>query len=291
MSAPVEPTLPFRWDLITPDHFGTLLDGMAKPDLWYAAELLECAGKVIARSGDGDLFFVGRSLDSMFDLLGGAFEQTAWKSRLHRLPLSFAVSGRRVGHRWRPGRVTHPQLQAAKEILHRLGLSPYQLARRKRPATFVDVVHGGGTFTDLFGLLRAWIGQTREPWSVIRQKLIFVGVTSRLRTSPKAYRWQQHAKWTRSLPARSVLNVSLDPVVWSYFGDRQAKLTHTFRPQAWLGQAHGPLHDGRTVAALAEAAALVELGRGREARRALVQAMAADPAIAQPWLRALIVQL
>jgi len=71
MREPVDESLPFRWDLVSPDQLGSLLAGTAPPSLWFLDELVECTGKVVARSGDGDLIFVGRSLDSMFDLLGG----------------------------------------------------------------------------------------------------------------------------------------------------------------------------------------------------------------------------
>jgi hypothetical protein len=49
-----------------------------------------CAGKVVARSGDGDLVFIGRSLDSMFDLLGGAFAELDREAGVYRAPFSFA---------------------------------------------------------------------------------------------------------------------------------------------------------------------------------------------------------
>lgn len=52
------------WDLVTPDQLGLLLSRPSVPDLWFLNELSR-AGKVVARSGNGDLPFVGRSLDSM----------------------------------------------------------------------------------------------------------------------------------------------------------------------------------------------------------------------------------
>ncbi len=58
MRQPAEDTTPFRWHRVTPDQ---LLD-----------HLVACIGKVLARSGNGDLYFVDRSLDSMDDLLSGA---------------------------------------------------------------------------------------------------------------------------------------------------------------------------------------------------------------------------
>ena len=68
----IETNLPFRWDLVTPDQLGSMLAGTTKPDLWFIDDLVQCTGKALARSANGDLVFVGRSLDSMFDLLQGA---------------------------------------------------------------------------------------------------------------------------------------------------------------------------------------------------------------------------
>jgi hypothetical protein len=156
---------------------------------------------------------------------------------------------------------------------------------------FVDVVHGGSTFTELFELVRAWVSDERAAWPVIRRKLRFVGVTSRVKTSPKTYRWHQHAPWTAQLPASAIVNVSLHPQVWSYFGDHQVKLTRSFRPERWLAEAEEPERGDRTRQALAEAVALVAYGRSWRGRRALARAVGHEPALAQPWLRALVANL
>jgi hypothetical protein len=47
-----EPIRPFRWDLVRPDRLGSLLDGVQEPNLDYLDDLIECAGKVLARCGD-----------------------------------------------------------------------------------------------------------------------------------------------------------------------------------------------------------------------------------------------
>lgn len=90
-----EPNRPFRWDPVRPDHLGTL--PADPPDLWYVDDLVECAGQVLARCADSDLYLVGRSADSVFDLLSGALEHTTWRDRLHQVPLSvfgsYRVSG------------------------------------------------------------------------------------------------------------------------------------------------------------------------------------------------------
>jgi hypothetical protein len=88
-----------------------------------------------------------------------------------------------------------------------------------------------------------------------------------------------------------VVNVSLHPWVWSYFGDHQTKLTRSFRPERWLEEALGPSRDESTRQALAEAAALVAYGRSRSGRHALARAIGRQPALAQAWLRTLVTNL
>ncbi|MBB4744122.1 hypothetical protein BJY16_007581 [Actinoplanes octamycinicus] len=287
----VPESMPFRWDLITPDQLGSLLDATAKPDLWFLNDLVACTGKVLARSRNGDLFFVGRSLDSMFDLLGGVFTGRAGVQRLYRLPLSFQRPGIGSGRRWQRRPLTPAEVAQGRRFLETVGLTPYALARRDRPAVLVDVVYEGETFTELFTLIRDWIKQEREPWPVIRRKLAFVGVTIRRKTSPNTERWQQRAAWTRTLPASAVANVSLDPGVWSYFGDHQVKLTRSLRPDRWTAEAEGPGRDERTRQALVEAAALVAYGRSPAGRQAVARAIGRDPALSQPWLRTLVTSL
>ncbi|SNR66590.1 hypothetical protein [Actinoplanes regularis] len=290
----VADSLPFRWDLVTPDQLGSLLDDSVAPDLSFLDDLVACTGKVLARSGDGDLIFVGRSLDSMFDLLGGVLAGSARAQRLHRLPLSFqrpAIGCDPRYRRFRRRPLTSEEVAQGRRFLAAVGLAPHALARRDRPAVLVDVVDGGGTFTELFTLVRDWIDEEREPWPVIRRKLRFVGVTSRCKTSPNTYRWQQHAAWTQTLPAAAVANVSLERWVWSYFGDHQVKLTRSFRPDRWTAEAEGPDRDERTRQALTEAAALVAYGRSRAGRQAVARAVGRDPALSHPWLRTLVTNL
>jgi hypothetical protein len=286
----VELNPPFRWDLVTPDQLGSMLRGIGTPKLWFLDDLVACAGKVVARSGNGDLVFVGRSLDSMFDLLSGVLAEIEWDADVRRAPFSFARAGiARAPWGYRP--LTPAEHTRARRVLTEVGVDPHSLARRDRPVTFVDVVHRGSTFTELYSLLRAWIDEDCGAWPVIRRKLRFVGVTSRMKTSPSAFRWHQHAPWTSQLPARAVVNVSLDPRLWFYFGGRQTKLTRSYRPDLWLADGDGPRHDEETRDALAEATALVLYGRSPAGRHALARAMAGEPALRESWLRTLIGRL
>ena len=279
--------VPFRWDLVTPDQLGSLRAGTADPDLWVLADLVEGAGTVLARCGGGDLVFVGRSLDSVFDLLGGALGHTSAVPGLYRLPLSFA----RPYARWDLRPLTAAEQDHSRRLLAELGAAPHALGRRKRPVAFADIVSSGRTFTELFTLLRRWVDDEHAQWDVIRRKVRFVGVTDRGKTSPNTFRWHQHAQWMRELPASAVVNVSLNLPAYSYLANDQRKLNRSFRPDRWLADADGPGRSDATRQALAEAAALVAYGRSSQGRTALARAISGEPALAQPWLRSVVLAL
>ncbi|GGT01442.1 hypothetical protein GCM10010156_69210 [Planobispora rosea] len=273
---------PFRWDLVRRDRLGTLLDGRPQPALPWLEPLIEAAAKVLARSGDGDLHFVGRSADSIFDLLSGALAGTSRSGRINLLPFSYRFEEPLRPHEVRQLRVN----------LEALGVSPYDLARRTRPIVFTDLVYGGHTFTHLYGFLREWIADEHETWHVIRRKLRFMGITSRTKTSPNTWRWWEHADWTRELPRSAVTNVSVHRYLWSYLGDNQEKITPSFRRDRWADETvTRPRHTEKAVDALAEAVAYVERGRSRPVRTALARRLAAEPAFSEAWLRTLALEL
>ncbi|KDN17052.1 hypothetical protein [Amycolatopsis rifamycinica] len=275
---------PFRWDLVRPDHLGSLLDGLPEPDLWFLDELTGCAAKVLARSEDGELHFVGRSADSVFDLLGGALPDPG---RLHLLPLS---TGSMDG--WPHDRLHPAEIAQLRANLAAHGLAPDALARGSRPVVFVDVVSSGRSFGQLIGLLRDWAADDRADWAAAVRRIRILGLPRRTHTSPHTRRWQQHAEWTHELPAGAIRNISLESAVFSYFADHQQKLTRSFGRYLWAAEeVREPARDHRTRRALAEAVAIVEAGRTPAVRERLARTMSREPAIAEPWLRDLVRRL
>jgi hypothetical protein len=272
-----EPRLPFRWDLSRAEQLGTLPVDTRPEEI---PELTECAARVLARSADGDLYFVGRSPDSLHDLLSGVLADTPHLSRLHRLPLSLHGTDSRD-----PTPDERAQLRAD---LTASGITPAGLAARDRPLVLVDLVHEGTTFGHLHRELRAWIDEERAAWNVIRRKLRYLGVTARRHTSPNTWRWQQHAEWTRELPASSVGNVSVFGPLWRYLGERQARVEPPFRRARWSDPGVAvPRHDDRTREALSEALSLRAHGLTRRARAQVHRVLTAEPAFRDPWLRTL----
>jgi hypothetical protein len=291
MTGRTPPPQPFRWTLSAhggacPDAIGSLTEGHedTRPGAWFLGELTACTAKVLARSDGADLRFLGRSLDSMYDLLTGALEHRTHRDALRRLPVSCPDDSR-----W-----SAAELRRFREHLAAAGLEPYALARRKRPLALVDVVAYGRSFGTLHRVLAAWIEESREPWPVIRRKLRYIGVTSRGSTSPHHWRWQQapESAWVRTLPAGSVLNVSLEHRMWTLLADAQPKVTRSFPHWHWFAEGAGrPEHHDGLGSALAMARALVEAGRGRAVREELIRLMAREPGFGGREQRALALAL
>ncbi|MEU3308713.1 hypothetical protein [Nocardiopsis sp. NPDC006832] len=274
-----EPNLPFRWNIPGGDRIGSLTEGIDY-DPTHVDELAECAAKVLARSADGDLYFVGRSPDSVYDLLTGVLADTSHHTRLHRLPLSlYGLDGEDL---------TPDERAQLRVNLDATGISPQTLAARDRPVVFTDLVARGSTFGNLHQHLRDWIDDERAAWNVIRHRVRYLGITSREKTSPNTWRWQQHAEWTNDLPPSSVRNVSIGGFLWSHLGNSQPKTEDSFRRTRWSDPAvTRPRHDERARQGLADALSCHEHGRTRRVRSLVHRVLTGEPAFRDPWLRTL----
>lgn len=279
-TAAAPPPQPYRWSLSAfgggrPDRLGALAarQDQSPPSDLVLRELTAVTAKVLARADGADLCFLGRSLDSMYDLLTGALEHSPWDGRLLRLPVSCMADTD-----WSPAAT-----RRFREHLASVGLEPYALARRKRPIGLVDVVAEGRSYGTLHRHLADWIEETREPWAVIRRKLRYIAVTCRHSTSPNTWRWQQDPDndWVRTLPAAHVTDVSLDGRVWSYLADSQAKVNESFPHWNWFDEESVLTPRHRQVApALAEARYFTEAGRDSHLREELIRLMAREPGFA-----------
>lgn len=273
---------PFRWDLTQRTSLGSLVDvdPPETPQTFIYDLGVSCA-RVIAAAGDSDIAFVGRSPESLFHFLSGALAETTWAERLSLLDLS--VRGEPV---------TQRDARAVEPYFDELLLNPDGLIHRPRPVAFVDVVATGGTFARLVWLIADRAEREGADADAAFAKLRFVGLTSRTKTSPKTWRWQQHAEWVRVLGARNVKNVSLPPRFAAYLADEQPKMTLAFVPELWRDPAvRRPPRDLESRRALALALRIYETGRGKPARQWFARVLAAQPAMRERWFRALVHEL
>ena len=282
MSAPLEPVFPFRWNLAKRSELGRLIEDLTAEDgEWLVEHLCPVAARVIAFAGDSDLYFVGRSPESLFDYLSGLLFDTSWAGRLHLLHFSM----RRFS-------VTDGKINQLHSYLTHLNLEPGVLARRLRPVAFIDVVDSGGTFRGLISILHRWAAQTSGDWEAIRRKIRLVGLTWREKSSPKTWRWQQHARWITLLQRGAVKNIAVDRHLLTYLAAVQTKVTQSYPPSRWGDPSiTTPQYDAATLQALRLAVALFDAGREPRQRARFAQALARQPAMQHVWFRDFVGEL
>jgi len=268
---------PFRWNVAKREQLGRLLTNTYDGAYWWRQdEFQQCCAKVLACSGDRRLFFVGRSLESMFDYLSGALCDTSWADRLNLFLFSMRFT-----------QVERPALNAMRDYMRELSLDPPSIARSAVALT--DLVWSGETFSNVIGLLRDWCDESGVDWQAVRRNMRIVGVTSRTKTSPNTWRWQQHSEAVRSLPTSAVKNVSLERRLWSYLGDTQAKVTAGYNPRRWGDEdVTHPDHNKTNLTGLQEAWYIFEDGRTPESRRSLARAMTQTTGMQHEWFRHLL---
>jgi hypothetical protein len=272
--------VPFRWELRCAPNLGGLLSDVPPPDLWYWNALAATAIKVVARSGGGHVYFVGRSLDSVYDFLTGALAGTFMADRLARLPISCKS----------PTGLTAAQTRRFREILGGCGITPRGQLSGRSPVSFCDTVDTGLTFTNLFDGIRSWAWEEGR-WPVVRRKVRFLGVVRRNYPSPDVIRWHEQLPWPRQLPRSGYASVALDEPVWEHLTNRQAKITRSYGPAVWWAPLPGPPRRRSALLALAEADALFRYGAMPDMRRVLARLLAGEREMREPWLRRLVHEL
>ena len=123
----------------------------------------------------------------------------------------------------------------------------------------------------------------------MRQKLRIVGMTERTKTSPKTWRWQQHAEWIDLLPRSAIKNVSIPYSLFHYIGAGQPKLQVSFSPACWNDPSlRQPWRDDDAKMAVRLARALHVAGRQKQSKLTLTRLMSDQAAVRNAWFRQLI---
>lgn len=286
MGGDPEAVLPARWDVPAGDRLGRMPlppgPEEAVPSR-RGEEIIASAAKVLARSGGGPIYFLGRSCDSLRDVLVAFLEGTSHADAPRLVP--FSVAG--------VDRVTDADVRQWRVNMAAAGLSPASIARTRLPMSLCDLVYQARTFTFFHDMLRAWGHEEHESWSVIRRKIRFIGIVSAQKTSPKAWRWHQARSWTGDLPGTAVVNISMPYWLWTYLGDHQPKLSRSFTRDRWCDHefaADRPRSEP-TRRALAEAQMLTRFARSEEGRHLFVRTLTGEWSFREPWLRALVSEL
>jgi hypothetical protein len=279
---------PFRWNIARREQLGRLRS-VDPPtiDPYLLEAVQDCSARMLAQASNADLCFIGRSAENLFDYLSGLLATTSWQDRIALLNLSL----RDLACPTEEAQYLHAVTQG-RAIIAMYELTPQLLLQRSQPVAFVDLVYSGNTFGQLAKLLLDWATAEQLDTTAIRKKLRFIGITERTKTSPKTWRWQQHAEWATQFRPSQIKNVSLDRAWWSYWGDTQPKVTPSNPPWRWGSEEIAtPLRDPAHLAALNLAVQLYDTGNTAEHRRSFAERLARQPAMREQWFRSLISEL
>jgi hypothetical protein len=289
MKADLNPIVPFRWDVSKRERLGALLEGEAEASYpKFVSDLRASCVRVLALAWDCDLVFVGRSPESLYDYLRGVLWHTSMRDRLTLLLISLR------GLRWWDEHdiplVFGRAIPAVRGYLLSLGLDPYSLLRRR--VAFVDLVSSGETFAQLIRLLWRWSAQLPCPWEGVRRHLRFVGLTEKIEGQSWPEPWHLEVDAAGLLKDGAARSLAIPSRLWRYLGDQQAKVAESHDVGRWaLREAAWPSHAPERLRALRLAAKLFELGRWREERQRVARELAALPAMRQPQVRRLVMEL
>src|SRR5690349_8053647 len=151
----------FRWDITRPEQLGRLVKIEAPlrpahcvdptPDFdVFVDAVRRCCARVIGAAGDSHLVFIGRSPESLYDYLAGAFAETSWVSRMASLNVSF----RNCDGNWVA--LEPAARRAIAEQFRLAGARPLGIVGGHRPIALIDLICNGDTFESLTTLLATW---------------------------------------------------------------------------------------------------------------------------------------
>lgn len=219
---------PFRWNMARSHLMRRLGNGRASAIPGYQRDrLLRCGVNVLRAGGDADFVFVGRSLESVYDLLSGALSRTSWYDRLQLLQLSLKKHSPEEFHQRYPKRAATLQ-----SYFRSCRLTPQQIMERPRPVVFVDLVDSGSTFDNLSRLLRFWSAGSTD-WHTVRERLSWVAVLSEKPPDNGTHWHRSRSKWTGEFDSAQIQRVFLNTRLWCFLADQQEKTTESYTPQRW----------------------------------------------------------
>lgn len=244
---------------------------------------MRCAANVLRAGGACDLVFVGRSLESVYDLLSGALARTTWYDHVHLLQLSLRNHATEELLQRCPDRAA-----GLRGYFSACQLTPHQIRERPRPVAFIDMVHRGFTFANLSRLLRFW-SDSPAVWQKVRERLTWVAVVAEGEPGESSHWHLSRPQWTDEFNPAQLQRVFVKTPLWCYLADRQSKTTVSYTPRRWGDPSAGRAPDESSLLKAARGAR--ELYRLGEKSRRRIAALLDEPPQPIPLIASLAREL
>ena len=261
--------VPFRWNLAAKSQLGRLVDDKYDLDTEILGHVRECAANIVSHLNPSYVVFVGRSLESIQVYLDGVLKDTFLSDSL--INLNISLFNHSISMIRAKGEM---YVVALKNHFANIGLHPQAILERSNFTSFVDVVLEGSTFGRIYKFLVEWAKEERVDVPAVKKKLRFIGIISRSKSSPNAWRWNDHVDWVGEIPG-SVKNIAVELWFWRYLGEVQDKMTNSITLDKWLSPTIlSPVHEKDNIKALNQAYSIYCLGLDKRERKVFSKAVA-----------------
>jgi hypothetical protein len=192
-------------------------------------KIAKMAGQVINNCENGHIYFVGRSLEILYDTLMSLFNNLPeWQDKIAVLPLSM-----------KDYIDDHAALVGLAEHLERHKMDPKSIIGRSRKTILVDVVYAGRTFHNLYDLYREWAQQEGiDPESLFLKLKIIAFVSDITKKDEMEHIENNIASGivdledneTKKIKSKAYHKIFIDEAFWRDFADKndKYKLTNSF---------------------------------------------------------------
>jgi len=282
------PNKPFRWNIAKREQIGDLTQvAAAETYAGYADHLRTAAALVLARAGDSDLVFVGRSPECLFDYLSGILEGVVDAPSLTLM--QFSAPNEPADELAKTHRA---ELDALFAYFFSERLDPQSIASYGKQVRFIDVVSSGQTFGTVVDYLRHWTQRQGADWNVVERRIGFIGLTRRTATGPNVWRWWQHQSWVERLTKTPIKNVAVPGNFWGFIADNDEKPTPSHWLERWAAlESTTPSRAPRRLRGLRLALDNYDRGRDKQERARFVRELTQQPEMRDAWLRRLVLRL
>jgi hypothetical protein len=196
-------------------------------------QIVEAAARVIEKCFNGNIYFIGRSPEYIYDYLRSALKDLkAWRDRCRLVIISTAKA---------PGYMdlTEEARDGLKTYLEKEGLSPGNIIRGRKRTCLVDFLFSGRTITVLVNFLFNWCIELK----LNRQDLLYKIDAIMFITRSDKERLRRisvmdlfpNAFWINScgFGQRSFFPVSVDDEFWFECAENEPKITDSYTHTEW----------------------------------------------------------
>jgi hypothetical protein len=253
--------------------------------LHFREQLFEACAEVVAQSRGRALAFVGRSPESLYDLLRGVFRDTRRAPRLVLVPFSLRDHPREAARR-----AARAELDGLDRHFAELGLDPASIAADERGVAFVDFVAYGTTIGNLNDALEVLAECRRVDVDDLRRKVSYVGL---VKASLGWTHWRADglSDGTRLFDEGRASVVPIPSRLWGLLGDQAPKTMDSHTRARWPRPCRLPPLDEERAEAIRLARDLRRVGQSREARRDFASRLARRAKGERAWLGSLVAGL